>query len=119
MKDNFLLEKTYAFALRIVKLCRYLVEEKREFVISKAVLISGIEIAVQLEEANQAPERTNFIHHFSNANKQASRTNLFLRLLRDGDIINEKQSRSLLDDCEEIQKLLITSLKTSRRNLES
>jgi four helix bundle protein len=119
MKDNFLLQKSYAFALRIVKLCRYLVDEKREFVMSKAVLISGTEIAAQLEESNQAPERTNFIFHFSNANKQAARTNLFLRLLRDGDFITEKQAGSLLVDCEEIQKLLITSLKTAKRNLEN
>lgn len=92
MKDNFLLQKSYTFALRIVKLCRYLVDEKREFAMSRAILNSGTEIAAPLEESNQTPERADFIFHFSNANKQAARTNLFLRLLRDGDFITEKQA---------------------------
>ena len=117
MKENVLLEKSYQFALRIVKLCQYLNDEKREFVISKEVLHSGTSIGAFIEEANQGESRTDFLRKLSIANKQAFRTNFRLRLLRDGDILSAKQTQSLLDDCEELQKMLISALKTTRKTI--
>jgi len=117
MSENILQEKSYKFALRIVKLSQYLNDEKHEFVLSKKILDSGTAIGVLIEEAKQGENRTDFLQKFSVANKEAFKTNFWLRLLRDGDFLSEKQAQSLLDDCEELQKLLIASLKTAKKSV--
>ena len=92
MAENILLDKSYKFALRIVKLSEYL---------------NG--------EARQSAEHTEFISKYSLANKEAFKTNFWLRLLRDSEYIGQNLAASLVADCEELQKLLIRSLKTARR----
>ena len=116
MSENILQEKSYKFALRIVKLSQYLNDEKREFVLSKKILDSGTAIGVLIEEARQGENRQDFLQKFSVANKEAFKTNFWLRLLRDSEFLSEKQAQSLLADCEELQKLLISSLKTARKS---
>lgn len=111
---DILQEKSYKFALRIVRLSQYLNDEKREFVLSKKILDSGTNIGILIEEGKQGENRPDFLQKYSVANKEAFKTNFLLRLLRDGDFIKEKQARSLLDDCEELQKMLIATLKTVR-----
>ena len=114
MSDSILQEKSYKFALRIVKLSQFLNDEKREFVLSKKILDSGTSVGVLIEEARQGDDRTDFSQKLSVANKEAFKTNFWLRLLRDSDFITEKQAESLLNDCEELQKMLISSLKTTK-----
>lgn len=114
MSDSILQEKSYAFALRIVKLSHYLSEEKREFVLSRKVLDSGTAVGVFIEEARQGSDRTDFGLKLSVANKEAFKTNFWLRLLRDSNYISPNQAESLLDDCTELQKMLISSLKSTR-----
>ena len=111
---DFLKDKSYAFALRIVKLSRYLVEEKKEYVLSRQVLRSGTSIGANIEEAKQGQSRPDFVHKLSIANKEAFETNYWLRLLRDSDLLSEKLAESLIKDCEELQKLLISSIKTAK-----
>lgn len=102
MANKILLEKSYKFALRIVKLSQYLNDEKREFVLSKKILDSGTAIGVLIEEAHQGENRADFLQKYSVANKEAFKTNFWLRLLHDGEFINEKQFQSLISDCEEL-----------------
>lgn len=109
-------DKSYAFALRIVRLSQFLHVEKREFVISKKILDSGINIGLFIEEGKQGDDRIELRQKYSIANKEAFKTNFLLRLLRDGEFISETQTRSLLDDCEELQKMLISSIKTLRKS---
>jgi four helix bundle protein len=116
MSENILQEKSYKFALRIVKLSQYLNDEKREYVLSKKILDSGTAIGVLIEEARQGENHADFTQKFSVANKEAFKTNFWLRLLRDGDFLSEKQAQSLLADCEELQRLLISSLKTAKKS---
>jgi four helix bundle protein len=113
---DILQEKSYKFALRIVKLSQYLNDERREFVLSKKILDSGTNIGLLIEEGKQGENRADFIQKYSVANKEAFKTNFLLRLLRDSEHITLSQSESLIADCEELQKLLITSLKTSRKS---
>jgi len=113
LKNSILLEKSYNFALRMVKLFQFLATDKKEFVLSKQVLRSGTSIGANIEEANQAESKADFIHKLCIANKEAFETNYWLRLLRDSDILTQKQADSLISDCEELQKLL-TSIKTSK-----
>lgn len=114
MSKSVLLEKSYKFALRIVKLSQYLNNEKREFVLSKKILDSGTTIGVLVEEAQQGENRADFLQKYSVANKEAFKTNFWLRLLHDGDFLSEKQAQSLLTDCEELQKMLIAAIKTTK-----
>ena len=114
MSDSILQEKSYKFALRIVKLSQYLNDEKHEFVLSKKILDSGTAIGVLVEEARQGENRADFSQKLSIANKEAFKTNFWLRLLRDGNFLSEKQAESLLADCEELQKMLIASVKTAK-----
>ena len=115
MSENILQEKSYKFALRIVKLSQYLNDEKHEFVLSKKILDSGTAIGVLIEEAKQGENKADFLGRYSIANKEAFKTNFWLRLLRDGGFLSEKQAQSLIDDCEELRKMLISSLKTAKK----
>ena len=117
MKENILLNKSYSFALRIVRLCKYLQDQKREFVLSRQVLQTGTGIGAHIEEANQGENRNDFLQKLAIANKEAFKTNYWLRLLRDGGNLNENQAESLLDNCEELQKMLITALKTTKKTI--
>jgi four helix bundle protein len=107
-------DKAYAFALRIVNLSEYLHREKHEYVISRKVLDSGTNIALFIEEGRQGSDRTDFLQKYSIANKEAFKTNLLLRLLRDSGYVSEPQAKSLLSDCEELQKMLTSAVKKTR-----
>jgi four helix bundle protein len=115
MKENILLTKSYSFALRIVKLSQYLVEEKKEFVLSKQILRSGTSVGANIEEVNQAESKADFIHKLSISNKEAFETHYWLRLLRDSNYLTDKLAESLLNDCDEVQKLLVSSIKTAKK----
>ena len=115
--NDVLQEKSYKFALRIVKLSQFLNDEKREFVLSKKVLDSGTNIGLLIEEGKQGENRADFLQKYSVANKEAFKTNFLLRLLRDGEFLSEAQSKSLVEDCEELQKMLISTLKTIRKTV--
>ena len=114
MSESILRNKSYEFALRTVRLSRYLSDEKRESVISKQVLRSGTSIGANVEEANQAQSKKDFAHKLSIALKEATETNYWLRLLRDSEMLESKIAESLLSDCEELQKMLTSSIKTTK-----
>jgi len=114
MKD-ILQDKSYKFALRITKLSQYLNGKKHEYVLSKKVLDSGTNIGLLIEEGKQGEDRADFRSKYSVANKEAFKTNFLLRLLRDAEYISDDHARSMLDDCEELQKMLVATLKTVRK----
>lgn len=118
MAESILRDKSYGFALRIVKLYQFIGSEKKEFVLSKQVLRSGTSIGANVEEANQAQSKSDFVHKLSIAQKEAFETDYWLRLLRDSNYLTGKQADSLLEDCREIQKLITSSIKTVKANLE-
>lgn len=114
--ESILKTKSYNLALRMIKLSRYLVSEKKEYVLSKQILRSGTSTGANIEEAEQAQSKSDFIHKLSIAHKEAFETNYWLRLLRDSEILENKIAESLLADCEEIQKTLTASIKTSKNS---
>ena len=116
-RENPLKDKSYKFALRIVKLCRHLRDDKKEFILSKQVMRSGTSIGANIAEGNQAQSKPDFIHKLSISHKESFETDYWLSLLRDSDYITEKQADSLLTDCRELQKMLTTSIKTAKANL--
>ena len=113
-RENPLKDKSYKFALRIVKLYKHLAEEKKEFVLSKQAMRSGTSIGANITEGNQAQSKADFVHKLSIALKEAFESEYWLCLLRDGEFITEKQSESLIIDCNELQKMLTASIKTSK-----
>ena len=115
MEENIILTKTYNFALRIVKLYKYLCEEKKEFTLSKQILRSGTSIGANSEEATGGISKKDFRAKFFIAYKEARETHYWLRLLRDSNFIEGKLAQSLLKDNEEIKKILGAILKTVSR----
>ena len=116
MKESVLKDKSYKFALRIVKLNRFLNEEKKEYVLSKQILRSGTSIGANVVEGNRAESKPDFIHKLSISLKESFETEYWLNLLKDSEYISEKQAESLILDCNELQKMLISSIKTAKKN---
>ena len=118
MKESILSEKSFLFALRVVNLYKYLLAEHKEYVLSKQVLRSGTSVGANIEEAKHAQSKVDFIHKLSIAQKEASETNFWIRLLQQSEFLKEKLAISLINDCDEIQRMLTSSIKTSKANLE-
>jgi four helix bundle protein len=108
-------EKSFDFAVRIVKLYRYLTEEKREFVLSKQILRSGTNSGAMIREAVYAESAEDFIHKLSVARKETSETKYWLDLLLSTQFLSETEHRSMSTDAEVIAKLLISSIKTKQQ----
>ena len=117
MQDSLLRHKSFAFALRTIKLNRHLIDDKREYTLSKQVLRSGTSIGANIEEAVHAQSRSDFIHKLSIAQKEAGETNYWLRLFKESDILSARHADSLIADCEELQRMLSASIKTAKRKV--
>lgn len=115
MKENIIKDKSYEFALRIVKLYKYLIESKKEYVLAKQILRSGTSIGANIEEAVGAQSKNDFISKMSIAYKEARESHFWIRLLKDSGYLNIKQSESLLKDIEEILKLITSIQKTTKK----
>lgn len=105
-QDNIIQEKSFAFAVRLVKLYKYLFDEKREFVLSKQLLRSGTSIGANVEEAIGGHSGKDFIFKLSIAYKEARETIYWLKLLQAASFLSEEQAKSVLKDAEEICKIL-------------
>jgi four helix bundle protein len=116
MKDNLIQGKTYVFAIRIVKLYKYLVENKKEFVLSKQILRSGTSIGANVEEGIGGQSKKDFLSKISIAYKESRETGYWLRILKDTDYLKEKDFQSIFCDLEEIQKILSKIIKTTKNN---
>jgi four helix bundle protein len=114
MSSNIILEKSFAFALRIVKLYQYLCDEKHEFVLSKQLLTAGTDIGKHVKEATAAESKTVFTQEMSVALRKASETEYWLELLHKAGFLNDKQFESMNHDREEIFGMLTKIVKTSK-----
>ena len=117
-QNNIIQEKSFAFAVRIVNLYKYLCEEKKEFVLSKQILRSGTSIGANIEESIGGQSDKDFFTKLTIAYKEARETVYWLKLLLATDYLNEEQAESLLKDAEEICKILgkIQITMRNRRN---
>ena len=112
MKENVLLDKSKKFALRIIKLYKYLNENKRERILSKQLLRSGTSIGANLKEAAFAQSRADFQAKLFIAQKECAETEYWLELLHESDYINKSEFDSIYADCQELMRLLVASTKT-------
>ena len=116
MQESIVQEKSKRFALRIIRLYKYLtvVSMEKEFVLSRQLLRSGTSIGANIKEALRGQSKSDFSAKMNIALKEASESEYWIELLIDSGYINGEQSESLLEDCRELLKMLTSIVKTSR-----
>ena len=114
--DSIVLEKSLEFAARIIKLSNYLRKEKHESVISRQIIRSGTSIGANANEAIYGVSKADFISKLQISLKEAAETEYWIRLLIKSDYLTESEGNSLLNDCLEIKRILISTLKTAKGN---
>mgnify|MGYP002514189861 CR=1 FL=1 len=112
--SNIVEEKSFNFAVRIVKLKDFLVTEKKEYDISRQLLRSGTSIGANIAEAQQAQSEADFVSKMNIALKEAAETKFWIKLLNATDKLTQKQTESLLNECIEIEKFLYSIVKTTK-----
>ena len=105
-ENNSIQQKSYAFAVRIVKVYQYLCDEKKEFTLSKQLLRCGTSIGANVEEAIGGQSEKDFFAKLTISYKEARETHYWIRLLTDTGYLSKEQSESLLNDSVEIQKII-------------
>jgi len=118
MKENVLVEKSLRFGARVLKLYQYLVKSKKETVVSKQIVRSGTSIGANINEANYAQSRADFISKMHIALKETAETEYWIRILILSEYIEGKLATSLLDDCLELKRILVATLNTAKSAVE-
>ncbi|GEC77152.1 four helix bundle protein [Flavobacterium aquatile] len=116
MKENIIQVKSFAFAVRIVKVYQYLCDEKKEYVLSKQLLRSGTSIGANIEEAIGGQSEKDFFAKLTIAYKEARETHYWIRLLTETNYLTNEENKSLLNDTEELLKIIGSIQKTLRAN---
>ena len=116
MAESLTLDKSKDFAIRIVKLYKYLCNNKREFVMSKQILRSGTSIGANISEALYGVSRKDFLAKVFISLKECAETKYWLELLYKSDYLSESEFLSINNDCTELIKLLTSIVKTTRQN---
>lgn len=116
--ENPIRDKSYAFALRIIKLSRLLSDDQKEYVLSRQIIKSGTSIGANIREALQAQSKKDFINKLSISLKEAHETDYWINLLRDSGYISKSESTSLLNECNELISLLTSIIKTTKNRSE-
>ena len=112
--ENVIEKKCFDFAIKVVKLYKYLCDKKKEFVLSKQLLRSGTSIGANVAEAQQAQSKADFISKISIALKETTETKYWLRLLNASEYLSDFEIKTVLSDCVEIEKILTSILKSSK-----
>jgi four helix bundle protein len=117
MKENVVQTKSYAFAIRIVNACKWLQTEKKEYILSKQLLRSGTSIGANIEEAIGGQSKKDFYAKLTISYKEARETKYWIRLLTDTNYLTKTQSEPLLNDIEELLRLIGSIQKTIKNSL--
>ena len=117
MKENVVKNKSFAFAVKVIRLYQFLCEHKREFVLSKQLLRSGTSVGAMVREAEHAETKNDFKHKMGIAQKEINETIYWLELLKETDYLTSEQFESLNADAVEIIKLTTAILKSVKANI--
>ena len=115
MNGNAIVEKSRVFALRSIRLYKYLCNEKREFILSKQVLRSGTAIGANVKEAIRGQSKPDFYSKLNIALKEASETEYWLELLYQSGYIDERSFKSIYEDCQELIRILVSITKHQKQ----
>ena len=116
MKENVIKNKSFDFAVRVVKLYKLLCDEKKEYVLSKQLLRSGTAVGALYREAEQAESKADFVHKMAIAQKECNETLYWLKLLHATDYLSKSEFESIFNDATELIKLITSIIKTTKRN---
>ena len=116
VKDNTIQDKSLSFAVRIVKLCRYIREEKCEYELASQLLRSGTSIGANISESKNAQSRNDFVNKLNIALKESDETSYWLTLLHKSEILSKQQFESIHNDCSEIIRLLTSIIRTTKES---
>ena len=116
--DGTVKQKSFSFAVRIVKLTKFLRENKKEAIMSKQLLRCGTSIGANVAEAQQAQSRPDFISKLNIALKEAAETDYWLCLLHETEYLSNEQFSSIISDCREIEKMLVAIVKSTKNNYQ-
>jgi four helix bundle protein len=117
MKESNIRNKSFVFAVRIVKLYKYLNGDKREFVLSKQLLRSGTSVGAMVREAEHAESKADFIHKMAIAQKEINETIYWLELLVSTDYLTKQEFESVNIDAIELIRILTAIIKKTKQNL--
>ena len=115
--DNIIETKSFIFAIQIVKLYKYLYYSKKEYVLSKQLLRAGTSIGANVAEAEQAQSKADFISKISIALKEATETDYWIRLLNATDYLSNYEIKTILANCNELERILTAIIKSSKNSL--
>ncbi|PSB46317.1 four helix bundle protein [Chamaesiphon polymorphus] len=110
-------DKSFAFAIRIVNLYKHLSSDKKEYILSKQLLRSGTAVGALVREAEYGESKSDFIHKLAIALKEANETEYWILLLCETNYLTIKQCESIIDDLKELLRLLTSSIKTTKQNI--
>jgi len=116
-KKSIIKDRSFAFAVRVIRLFQYLTETKKEYVLSKQLLRSGTAIGALVREAQNAESTKDFIHKLGIAQKECDETIYWLELLKETEYINNKEFESINNEANELLKMLRSAIITSKKNL--
>jgi four helix bundle protein len=114
MRDNIVMDKSFEFSVRIVNAYKHLVQECKEFVMSKQLLRCGTSIGANITEAQRGQSKADFRAKMNIALKEASETEYWLELLHESNMIDDAAFESIYFDCQEIIKILVSITKTQK-----
>ena len=117
MSESILRQKSYAFALKVIKVYKQIVSEHKEYILSKQFLKAGTSIGAMVREAEFAQSKPDFISKLSISLKEANETEYWISLLRDSDYISSETANELLADNKELISMLVSSIKTAKKSL--
>jgi len=117
MRENVVRTKSFAFAVRVVRLYQYLCIEKKEYVLSKQLLRSGTSVGAMVREAEHAETKADFKHKLGIAQKEINETLYWLDLLKETDYLTAEQYESIHFDAVEVLKLITAIIKTTKANI--
>ncbi|MVM32761.1 four helix bundle protein [Spirosoma sp. HMF4905] len=115
-KDNIVLDKSFRFAVRIIRLYQHLKETKKEYILSKQMLRSGTSVGANVREGNNAESKADFIHKLGIAQKETDETIYWLELLKETDYLNQTEFNSIYGDADELLKLIRSIILTAKSN---
>ena len=119
MKENIVKNKSFEFAIRVVKLYQFLFDQQKEFVLSKQLLRSTTSVGAMVREAEHAETKKDFIHKMAIAQKEINETMYWLELLQQTQYLNNEQFESVNNDALEIIKLITSIIKTAKTNIKN
>jgi four helix bundle protein len=116
MKENYMTDLTFKFAIRIVNFYKYMTNEQKEFVLSKQILRSGTSIGANVVEAYNGESDADFIHKLSISQKECSETSYWLRLFKASEYIDDRLFNSIHQDCDEVYKIVTSTIISKKKN---